>query len=247
MINNNNQLENDFLPLNEEYSEVMQCPQEYVEQNPRRFIIEECLPACLELWRKNIYTYMVSDQLNKGECWIEIFDSSLSDENREIYTNLSGNDVIKFSYHKGTLAFGVKQVGLSGQQKLLELAKQFKMQDVQETLAYYSEKDFLVKYCGCYEECPNPNYKYMKPYWELEEATYEDILRYDDWEASDEAKQTIIRYTPDKATKSTEEYARENGMIYEDGRVYLSIFHYMKHCNYLKHMADKNTPSGLHT
>ena len=44
-----------FLPLNDEYSETMASPMEEVESNPRKFIIEECIPACKELWRKNIY------------------------------------------------------------------------------------------------------------------------------------------------------------------------------------------------
>lgn len=43
-----------FLPENEGYSETMSSPQEAVENNPKRFIIEECIPACQELWKKNI-------------------------------------------------------------------------------------------------------------------------------------------------------------------------------------------------
>lgn len=57
-----------FLPENEGYSETTSSPQEEVEKNPTQYIIQECLPACLELWRKNIYTFMVSDHLNEGIC-----------------------------------------------------------------------------------------------------------------------------------------------------------------------------------
>ena len=57
-----------YLPVNDEFEETMTSPQEVVEKNPRKYIIEECIPACKELWSKNIYTFMVSDHLNDGEC-----------------------------------------------------------------------------------------------------------------------------------------------------------------------------------
>ena len=166
-----------FLPENAELNETMSSPQELVETNPRRFIIEECIPACQELWSKNIYTFMVSDHLNEGQCWIEIIVDGLSDENKEVFMNLSGDDVIKFSYHRGTINFGVKLVGKEGQSRLLELAQQFQMQDVPINQSYISMQDFLLEYCGCYDEIPNPNYIEMKPAWEME-LSVEQIADY---------------------------------------------------------------------
>ena len=64
-----------FLPINDELDETMSSSMEDVEKNPRRFIIEECIPACEELWNKNIYTFMVSDHLNEGQCW-EAFEQA---------------------------------------------------------------------------------------------------------------------------------------------------------------------------
>ena len=43
-----------FLPINSEYSEEMYAEQEEVENNPTRYIIEECIPACQELCLKKM-------------------------------------------------------------------------------------------------------------------------------------------------------------------------------------------------
>ena len=100
-----------FLPINDELEETSHSAQEEVEQQPKKYIIEECIPACQELWSKNIYTFMVSDHLNENVSWIEVIFESLSEENKKILQELSGDDVIKFSYHKGCANFGVKKVG----------------------------------------------------------------------------------------------------------------------------------------
>ena len=125
-------------------------------KNPRKYIIEECIPACKELWSKNIYTFMVSDHLNDGECWIELDADALSDDNKSIYLDLDSNEVKKFSYHRGAINFGVRCVGKEAQEKLLEIAQKFEMQDVQEKLGYISIEKFLMDYCDCYEEYENP-------------------------------------------------------------------------------------------
>lgn len=228
-----------FLPENDGYSETMTSPQEMVEANPRRYIIEECIPACIELWNKNIYTFMVSDHLNEGVCWIEVVADSFSDENKEIYAQLEGDDVVKFSYHSGTLNFGVECVGKVGQEKLLELAKQFKMQDVPYNQAYVSVQDFLMNYCDCYDEVPNPNYREMKEPWCMELSLNEKIeyfKKYDAWENSIESKKTLKQFNANKITKQIEELVAEHNMILEDDRVYLSEFHYKKHQNYLNYI-----------
>ena len=232
-----------FLPENEGYSETMTSPQEMVEANPRRYIIEECIPACLELWNKNIYTFMVSDHLNEGMCWIEVIEDNLSGENKEIYNQLFGHDVVKFSYHSGTLNFGVECVGKVGQEKLLELAKQFKMQDVPYNQAYVSVQDFLMNYCGCYDEVPNSNYRDMKSPWSMGlplNELNEYLKKYDAWQESIESKKTLKQFNANKRIKPIEELVTEHNMIFEDDRVYLSEFHYKKHQNYLNYINKIN-------
>lgn len=235
-----------FLPENEGFNSIMGCSQEEVERNPRKYIIEECLPACQELWEKNIYTFMVSDHLNEGVCWIEVDLDSLSDENKDIYMCLSEEEAIKFSYHRGCVNFGVSCVGREGQLKLLELAKKFQMQDVQKGLAYISPQDFLMNYCGCYEEIKNPNYKYMTPPWEqgLElEQLGEYMEQYENWQNSSESKETFRRFDSSKVIKSIPEYAQEHGMIVDDDRIYLSEFHYKKHQNFVEYERSLESQS----
>lgn len=244
-----------FLPKNEEFEETMYSPQELVENNPRKFVIEECIPACQELWSKNIYTFMVSDHLNEGECWIEIIEDALSDENKEIFSNLSGSNVMKFSYHHGSINFGVKCVGKQGQERLLELAKQFQMQDIPAVQGYISLQDFLMDYCGCYDEVPNPNYVEMKPTWKMDlpaNQLIDYIKKYDEWEASDASKKTIKKFNRAKLVKPASEVAKEKGMIIDGDRVYLSAFHYKKHQKYLEYiknesyLKEKNSQSKKH-
>ena len=231
-----------FLPLNDEYDEIPNCSQDYVENNPRQFIIEECIPACQELWSKNIYTFMVSDHQNEGECWIEVLFNNLSEENKSVYSQLNGEGVIKFSYHPGYVNFGIKCVGVEGQQKLLELAKMFKMQDVPQIEAWISVEKFLMKYCNCYDEFDNPNYKPMASPWEVDlkpEEMADYVEKYYKWESSEESQPKIRKFAPNKVTKSISEYANEHGMIYDDNRIYLSQFHYQKHLNYVQYIHNQ--------
>lgn len=237
-------MHNGFLPKNEGYSETMSSPQEEVEKNPRRYIIEECVPACQELWRKNVYTYMVSDHSNKGCCWIEVIEDSLSDENKQIFSQLEGEGVIKFSYHDGCVNFGIKNVGLLGQEKLLELANQFQMQDVPYGQAYITVEEFLMNYCGCYDEVLNPEYVPMKTPWESDlprEKLYDYIREYERWENSIQGQETLRRFNPGKAVKPVEDLVLEHQMIIEDGRVYLSSFHHQKHKIYQNYLNNKRS------
>lgn len=237
-----------FLPENEGYSETMTSPQEEVEKNPTQFIIQECLPACQELWRKNIYTFMVSDHLNEGICWIEIVADSLSEENKDIYLEMTDDEAVKFSYHSGTINFGVRSVGKEGQEKLLELAKKFQMQDVPKEQAYITPQDFLMKYCNCYNEYPNPDYKPMLPPWEIDiklEEMADYMKKYDQWQNSIESKQFLRKFAPEKATKPIEELVTEQGMILDETRVYLSPFHYQKHKNYVDYVNNQDLNEGI--
>ena len=241
-----------FLPRNDELNETRSSLQEEVEQNPKQFIIEECLPACQELWSKNIYTFMASDHLNEGKCWIEIKFDNLSDENKDIFKQLAGDDVIKFAYHAGCVNFGVKHVGKKGQQRLLELAKQFKMQDVpkDEGQSWLTEKEFLMDYCGCYDEYDNPNYRPMAEPWEVELSDIDEhkkyMEEYDQWILSEESKPKLRKFNPNKIEKSLQEYVDEHKMIAEDGRVYLSEFHYQKHKKYLNYINNTTETKEIH-
>lgn len=237
-----------FLPENEGYCETMSSPQEDVEKNPEQYIIQECLPACRELWEKNIYTIMVSDHLNEGVCWIEMNVDSLSEENKDIYLDFSDDEAIKFSYHNGTINFGVRCVGKEGQRRLLELARRFQMQDVPKEQAYISPQDFLMRYCDCYEEYPNPNYKQMLAPWEVDiqlEDMADYIKKYEKWQESTESQQFLRKFVPEKVTKTIAELANEQGMIFEDGRVYISPFHYNKHLNYVNSMNKQEISDGI--
>ncbi len=229
-----------WLPLPSCYNESMQTAMPIVANSPEVFIIPECIPACKELWEKNIYTFMVSDHLNTEGIWIEFLKSSLSQRNLEVYQSLHGNDVLKFSYHFGTLNFGVKQVGIEGQRRLLELAKLFQYQDVPAELAYLPEEQFLVNYCHCFQEVQNPNYYEMvdiiKAFEEgIVDAEYRE--KYGRWERSDDSKPFLKVYDPEKKERSTKEYADELDMFYvpEEGRVYLGKYHYDKHLAYIVH------------
>ena len=130
-----------MLPITDKYNPVCHAHQEDVELEPERFVVPECIPACKELWSKNVYTFMVSDELNMqhGETWIEIVNSVLSAQNLAILKSLEDdNEVRIFHYHEGCTSIAVHCVGLEAQQKLLEIAKRFEKQDVPgEYVAYF--------------------------------------------------------------------------------------------------------------
>lgn len=229
---------NGFLPRNEDYDETTSSPQEEVETHPTRYIIQECIPACKELWSKNIYTFMTSDHLNIGICWIEIISDCLSEENKKIYSDFTEEEAIKFSYHQGTINFGVQCVGIEAQARLLELAQRFQMQDVPKNQAYISIERFLMDYCHCYNEVPNPQYRHMVLPWETNlslDEMVEYLQKYDDWSNSIESSETIRVFAPEKVTNSISELATKHDMILEKDRVYLSPFHYKKHKKYLEY------------
>lgn len=235
-------LEKGFLPVNDGYNETMHTSMEYVEANPREFIIEECVPACCELWNKNIYTFMVSDHLNEGVCWIEVISKNLSDENKEIFNSLEGEDVVKFSYHKGCVNFGINTVGERGQKRLLELAQNFKMQDVPYGEAYITINEFLFN-CGCYKEIKNPDYVEMENPLGLDLPPKEMLKRsreYHDWLSSSRSSETIKVFDQSKVTKPLEEYFEGREEILDGDRVYLSNYHYQKHMNYVNSLVKDN-------
>lgn len=120
---------------------------------------------------------------------------NLSDENKEIFTQLEGEDIIKFSYHKGCVNFGVKCVGAQAQARLLELAQKFQMQDVPHGEAYITLSEYLIR-CGCYDEVENPNYVPMTDPWNMDlpmDQIGYALIKYDEWKDSDKSKK-LIKY-----------------------------------------------------
>ena len=236
----------DYLPPSDSYQETMHSPMEEVEKNPERFIMTECIPACQACWANNVYTFMVSDYLNEGTCWIEVALDNLSDENKEILESFSGDDVIKFSYHKGTMAFGVEKVGLEGERRLLELAEQFKMQDVPHNEAWLTREEFLIQ-SGCYKDVDNPEYEEMKPFWQVNDVPHSEMMdylkRYTAWQNSPRSIKTFKEFDESKMTRPLQEYCDEAGAILDGERIYLSEYHYEKHQRYLasKMLDDSKT------
>ena len=105
---------------------------------------------------------------------------------------LEGEDIIKFSYHRGCVNFGVKYVGVQGQARLLELAQQFQMQDVPYGEAYITLPEYLIR-CGCYDEVENPNYVPMTEPWDMGlpmDQIGDYLIKYDEWKDSDKSKKT---------------------------------------------------------
>ena len=231
-------LRNDgFLPKNPEYYGTMTSPMVEVENFPKEYVIEECIPACKVLWSKNIYTFMTSDFYDKGVCWIEIKEKDLSAKNRKIYDSMTGPDVYKFVKHPGAICFGVTKVGRAGQRRLTELAENFVMQDVPQGEAYKPIEEFLIDNCGCYDEIPNPIYKYMAPLDEVKidlEKLREYVKEYDRWTKSKESQRTIKTLNTKKLAKNLQDYLRQYNFILEDKKIYFGTYHYNKHLNYLE-------------
>ncbi|MBD9115436.1 hypothetical protein EGP95_06655 [bacterium] len=229
-----------YMQQSNKFSEVSQTSMEEVENNPEKFIMTECIPACKELWSKNIYTFMVSNYIGENGIWIEIYDE-ISDENLKYLKSLKSKNISVSIYHDGCYKIEVNHIGKNASDLLLEVCKGFKMQDVPKNIAYFSEEEFLIK-CGCYNELLNPNYVEMKEFYEMEFDTFEEqknyMSKYREWELSENSKKIVKTFNPNKKEKTTEEYVIERDMIYEDGRVYLSKFDYEKHLKYV-HYIEK--------
>ena len=125
---------NGCLPLPDIYCSTFHVDQEIVEETPERFIVPECIPACKELWRKNIHTFMVCDNLDHSgkvlTSWIEVADEQLSEENLRILRSFEGRKNVRiFHYHPKCTNFEVPFVGTKAQEELLKLAKEFVQQE----------------------------------------------------------------------------------------------------------------------
>lgn len=232
--NGNDAVEKGCLPDNPAYAPVTKADMEFVEANPEKFIMPECLPACKVLWEKNIYTYMVSDSVD-FEAWIELEARALSPENLEYLLSLESQGVhIVKGYHSGTIQFGVGCFGEKAQRLLLDIANGFKMQDVQKGfgLGYLDLRDGLMA-AGCTKEVPNPDY--VDPMTVPENERWKLLL-------GEEAEPTITVFDETKVQEPIEKNFEGTGMVFnlEEERVYRSEYHYRKHLNYLKSLEEKN-------
>lgn len=238
LINNQFQEDNKYMEKSQWFSEVSHANQEDVETTPERFIMTECIPACRELWKKNIYTFMVSNYTDDSIIWVEIY-SELSEENKKYLNSLKNKQITLNVFHEGCYQIGINHIGNYASELLELICKGFSMQEVPKNIAYIDERDFLIL-CGCYKEIDNPKYYEMKDFFELEfnnpKEQLEYMEKYDYWKKSIFSKKTIKTYDEKKKTKSTKEYADERNMIYEDGRIYNSKLDYQKHQKYLEHV-----------
>ena len=234
--------EEKYLPQSDSFGEVSHAVEEEVENNPEKYIMTECIPACKELWSKNIYTFMVSNYVGESGIWIEIYDE-ISDENLKYMKSLKEKNINVDIYHEGCYRIEVNHIGQAASDLLLEICKGFKMQDVPKNIAYFQEEDFLIN-CGCFDEIENSNYYEMKEFYELEfnnpEEMHDYMEKFNHWQHSENSKKYLKRYNPQKKIKSTEEYAKENNMIYVDGIVFTSKFDYDKHMKYIQYINSKN-------
>lgn len=219
---------------NSSYEGAPRVGQEAVETEPRRWIIEECVPACQILWDKNIYTFMCSDQIDT-DAWIELELECLSSENLEILEQIK-KEYRCYQYHSGCINISVDGMGKSAQDELVSIANRFKMQDVPSKYATIGLQVLLME-CGCYRDVPNPKYVPLEE--QLANMTFEN------WGAPFE-EEYIREFDIAKMQKSTEEYIEEYGAVmdYIEGICYVSKFHYDKHLKYLRYLEEKPDVGG---
>lgn len=141
-----------ILPVPEEYMSTQPADMENVEANPECFIVPECIPACQEFWRKNIYTCMVCDilELEQGFSWICLRDI-LSDRNREILDEIGKIPCVRIDrdgWFENTVYIYVPFVGETARTALFNIAKQFEMQDVPEFYAYRKHEPTVLVRSG---------------------------------------------------------------------------------------------------
>ena len=207
---------------NREYEGAPRVSQQMVEEEPRRWIIEECVPACQILWDKNIYTFMCSDGID-FDAWIELELECLSPENRAILEEIR-QEYVCYQYHEGCLNISVPGKGKKAQEELIKIANRFKMQDVPSKYATYSmERVYMIN--GCSKEIDNPNY--VPLHVQLANMTFEN------W-GFDIQEPTILVLDPTKIDKSDEEYISDIGAILDGDTIYVDEFHYNKHLKYFE-------------
>ncbi len=216
-------------------------PIHIIKQEPEKFIIAECIPACKILWDKNIHTYMASD-FGDNDAWIELDTRSLSKENLEILKNLRDFGAKSVGrYHEGTLVFEVEGMGKHAQNKLVELAELFKMQDVPQYSGYYNGQDFLFHICDCYKTIKND--KHIPQDVLVAKLQRHEISGEEYMQAYDEPEYRYV-FDETKVTKSIPEYMKEKGLdldLYDqqDDRIYFSQYYKEQHLKYVNYQRSR--------
>lgn len=128
-----------------------------VAANKDEYIIPELQEACMELWARNLFTFMCSNLENGEDKYILV--GKLSEENTAVFQQLMETDPEHYKYMEYYNRYEITNYGSSEEalKKIIELIKPFKMQDVLE--GYQSVEAFLVYNFGIgkYDEetlCP---------------------------------------------------------------------------------------------
>jgi hypothetical protein len=208
---------------------------EYVERNPKEYVIPECLDACRILWENNIFTFMCSNNEDQNTTWIAL--DSLSEENTKNLEQLKKLGVV--SIYRGAPTLVIKEEGESARKKLTELVKNFSMQDI--PYGYQKIEDFLITK-GCYKEIQNSIDEVLMPskddYEDGVEGTKKYFKDYDKYMEYVSAPKTIKIYDEAKMSKTVHEYLDEDNIahlyIENEGRLYDSEYYFGKHKNFLE-------------
>ncbi len=114
---------------------------ETVMANPSEYIIPACLPACRELWDKNIETFMVS---NFEDNHLYVLLTNVSNENKAIFSQLQKQDPrFIFDGYRNAIGIAVNGTDESAMSELKALTEVFRIQD---TLRFQTAEDFLEAY-----------------------------------------------------------------------------------------------------
>lgn len=214
------------------YVGASQVSMDKIEYEPEAYVIEECLDACKILWAKNIYTYMCSE-FTDYNTWILIPIDYLSPENMDVVSSFFGVNV---ELQTNFIKLVVDGHGDRARAKMIELASQFKIQDVPENGAYVDLKTGLTM-AGCSKDIPNPNYVSPSEYNHMLENAEsleekKDVLFMD----SSCFMSTITVFDESKVSSDPKTHFYGTKFIYDEvsGRVYLNRYHYNKHLRYLE-------------
>ncbi len=206
---------------------------EEVIKNPDEYIIPELQNACKKLWEMNIFTFMCSNRNDGGYSYIIL--EKLSDENQEIFNNLSKKYPKNFIFDHYRNAYRIdcftEKMSEKGIAKKFDFfIKDFKPQDVQDKF-YITKEEFLIS-CGCFKEIPNPNYvENVGPM-----PTTLSLKDLDAWFAKADQPKTIKVFDESKVVKPIEQYLKEKGVKTYDPetqRIYVSEFFLNRHLDYV--------------
>jgi hypothetical protein len=166
-----------YLPLKRfKVSHAGYIPQLEVERDPDSYIEPECIPACQELWAKNIYTRATPDPTQQADgMWIEIDLRALSTANIRIMLGLVAKGITLCSKHEGCVAFCSQYIGEDAQDQLLKIAGEFVLQDVMEDLAY---KEVDAQYVPTKEEYVDHGRAYHSVLDYLKHRNYVENIRF---------------------------------------------------------------------